>query len=113
LPLNNTLAPGEASNIALNPLASPHDVSDGPLDLGAFLARAHARPLPAAQVDAAFARANHASIDAVLARLPADLPSLAAPLDAEGLARWLALFRAEDPALEALVESIVRSVEPR
>jgi hypothetical protein len=88
------------------------DMPDGPLDLGAFLARAYAQPLPAARVEAAFARADHAAIAAALARLPADLPSLAAPLDADAMARWLALFRSEDANLEALVEAVVRSEEP-
>jgi hypothetical protein len=92
-------------------LAELEPMPDGPLDLGAFLVRAYAKPLPAARVDAAFARADRAELDAVLARQPSDLPPLTAPLDAEGLARWLALFRTEDADCEALVFMVSRTDE--
>lgn len=83
----------------------------GPLDLDAFLVRAYARPLPATRVDAAYARADLAALDAAIAQLPTDLPPLTAPLEAAGLARWLALFRLEDPACDALVFAVGRTDE--
>jgi hypothetical protein len=92
-------------------MADLDPMPDGPLDLDAFLARAYARPLPAARVDAAFARADRPALAAAIARLPADLPSLAAPLDGAGLARWLALFRTEDAQCEALVFAVTRTDE--
>jgi|GEM_PF-2721130 len=88
------------------------DELDGPLDLAAFLAAAYARPVPAAHAAAALARVDAARLDALLGRLPAALPPLWAPLDAAGLAQWLALFRAEDADLEAVVDTIVRSAGP-
>ncbi len=90
-------------------LAELEPMPDGPLDLVAFLARAYAKPLPAARVDAAFARVDRAELDALIARQPADLPPLTAPLDADGLARWLALFRTEDADCEALVFAVSRT----
>ncbi len=90
-------------------LAALEPMPEGPLDLAAFLARAYARPLPAARVDAAFARADRAALDALIARQRADLPPLTAPLDADGLARWLALFRTEDADCESLVFAVSRT----
>jgi hypothetical protein len=98
-------AAAEAAMADLDPMP------DGPLDLGAFLARAYARPLPAVRVDAAFVRADRAALAAAIAQLPADLPPLTAPLDSVGLARWLALFRAEDAQCEALVFAVSRTDE--
>ncbi len=98
-------AAAEAAMADLDPMP------DGPLDLGAFLARAYARPLPATRVDAAFARADRAALAAAIAQLPADLPPLTAPLDGAGLARWLALFRTEDAQCEALVFAVTRTDE--
>jgi hypothetical protein len=92
-------------------MADLDSLPDGPLDLDAFLARAYARPLPAARVDSAFARADHAALAAAIARLPADLPPLTAPLDGASLARWLALFRTEDAQCEALVFAVARTDE--
>jgi hypothetical protein len=98
-------AAAEAAMADLDPMP------DGSLDLGAFLARAYARPLPAARVDAAFARADRAALAAAIALLPADLPPLTAALDSAGLARWLALFRTEDAQCEALLFAVSRTDE--
>jgi len=87
-------------------LAELEALPDGPLDLEQFLARAYARPLPAARVDAAFARADLDELAALAAQLPADLPPLHAPQDAESLARWLALFREEGGACETYVFAV-------
>ena len=92
-------------------MADLDPMPDGPLDLDAFLARAYARPLPAARVDAAFARADRAALAAAIARLPADLPPLTAPLDGASLARWVALLRTEDAQCEALVFAVTRTDE--
>lgn len=80
----------------------------GSLDLDAFLARAYAKPMQAARVDAAFARADLAALTASIAQLPSDLPPLTAPMDGAGLARWLAFFRTEDAHCEALVFAVSR-----
>ena len=57
-------------------LAALEEAPDGPLDLAQFLARAYARPLPAARVDAAFAKADLDALAALAAQLPTDLPPL-------------------------------------
>ncbi len=89
-------------------MASLDEMPDGPLDLDTFLKHAYARPLPAARIDAAFARADISALAASLAQLPADLPPLTAPMDGNGLARWLAFFRTEDEQCEALVFAVTR-----
>jgi hypothetical protein len=98
----------EEDAAAKEAMASLDEMPDGPLDLDAFLARAYAKPLPPARVDAAFARADIAALTASIAQLPADLPSLTAPMDGAGLARWLAFFRTEDAQCEALVFAVGR-----
>jgi hypothetical protein len=89
-------------------MAELDDLPDGPLDIGTFLARAYAKPLPAARVDAAFARADVPALLAAIAQMPTDLPPLTAPMDGAGMARWLAFFRTEDPQCEALVFEVGR-----
>jgi hypothetical protein len=98
----------EGDAAAKEAMANPGETPDAPLDLDAFLARAYAKPMPAARVDAAFARADLAAFTASIAQLPADLPPLTAPMDGAGLARWLAFFRTEDAQCEALVFAVSR-----
>ena len=89
-------------------MAELDELPDGPMDIGTFLARAYAKPLPAARVDAAFARADVPALLSAIAQLPGDLPPLTAPMDGAGMARWLAFFRTEDPQCEALVFEVSR-----
>lgn len=98
----------EEDAAAKQAMAELDELPDGPLDIGSFLARAYAKPLPAARVDAAFARADVPALLAAIAQLPGDLPPLTAPLDGAGMARWLAFFRTEDPQCEALVFAVSR-----
>ena len=92
-------------------LAELDPMPEGPLDLAAWLAHAYARPPAAAAVDAALARIDPPVLAAAMDAVPSGLPSLAGPLDADGLGRWLAVFRAEDPAVEALVDLVVRACD--
>lgn len=98
----------EEDAAAKEAMASLDEVPDGPLDLDVFLKRAYATPLPAARIDTAFARADICALAASIAQLPADLPPLTAPMDGNGLTRWLAFFRTEDEPCEALVFTVTR-----
>ena len=98
----------EEDAAAKQAIAELGDLPDGPLDIATFLARAYAKPLSEARVDAAFARADVPALLAAIAQLPTDLPPLTAPMDGPGMARWLAFFRTEDPQCEALVFEVSR-----
>lgn len=88
-------------------------------DLASSLAHAYAASArTASQVDRLIAAADMAVLDSLAAALPGDLPPLTEALDADGLGRWLARYRAGDETLQTLVTLCVQpdsaaGTEPR
>jgi hypothetical protein len=87
-------------------------IDDGPPDVAAYLGVvARAREALQARIDDGFARADIATLDAAIALLPAELPSLAGPLAEPQFMCWLGLHEARHVGLAAVVAEI-RKLEP-
>ena len=85
---------------------------DAPLDIARYLERVEeARPSLQPRIDDCFARADLAALEATLATLPADRPSLASRLTPDAFTRWLELYESHHDGLQAAVMGI-RQLEP-
>jgi hypothetical protein len=88
------------------------DDLDAPVDIARYLARVdEARPALRPRVDDCFARADLAALEAALATLPPDMPSLTGALTPDAFTRWLALYENRHAGLQAAVLGI-RRLEP-
>lgn len=76
----------------------------GEFDLAVYLHNAYAaRSQIAVRVDDAMARLDLAMLARLAHALPAELPALTEPLDADQLALWLVRYQAGDAALDDIV----------
>jgi hypothetical protein len=76
-------------------------------DLAAYLEQAYSTPARTAlQLDRAWARAERAGLEALLAALPAGMPALTGALDPKGLEQWLTCYGSGHAALDELVTSV-------
>ena len=102
------LAREEAAPLPCEALA---DSPESP-DLDAYLEKAYAsRPQLTPRIDACMARVDQRALDDIVSALPAELPPLNQALTAEGLEQWLAVYHADDDALNALVVLIRSSAD--
>ena len=85
---------------------------DAPLDIARYLQRVEeARPAQQPRIADCVARADIAALEAALASLPADRPSLASPLAPDAFEQWLELYESHHDGMQAAVMGI-RRLEP-
>jgi len=85
---------------------------DAPIDIARYLQHVEeARPALQPRIDDCFARADIAALEAALASLPADRPSLASALTPDVFAQWLELYESHHDGMQAAVMGI-RRLEP-
>ena len=84
---------------------------DGALDIPPLAASEDARPSRQARISDCFARVDMPALEAVLATLPTDRPSLASTLAPAAFTRWLELYESHHAGLQAAVLEI-RKLEP-
>jgi hypothetical protein len=107
-PLDGALeAQAPAASDPFGPSEASGDGEPAERDLGVYLDKVYAADAVLAErIDAAMAQLDMAQLDAALAALPPQLPPLTAPLDPAGLEQWLALYQANDAALNDIVTTI-------
>lgn len=85
---------------------------DAPVDIARYLQRVDAaRPTLQTRIDDCFARADLAALEAALATLPGDRPSLASALAPDAFETWLELYESHHDGMQAAVLGI-RRLEP-
>ena len=85
---------------------------DAPIDIARYLERVEeARPALQSRIEDCFARADLAALQAALATLPADRPSLASRLTPDAFTQWLELYESHHDGMQATVMGI-RRLEP-